>query len=275
VAFMSEARAAPTRRALRLLGEPTVIFFVIGALLFIAHRLIEGDPETIVVGQDLKADLARRFRDEQGRRPTPAELEAVLTAWKRDEALYREARRLELEQDDPAIRRFLADRMRARVAREIPRREPSDADLEHWLATHRELYEIPPRYDYEYVAFPRSAPTAERDREQFERALSSGAAPATLGRPILGGNLTAEELSERFGTAMAERIRNLPPGQWQPLENDEQLWLARLKRVTGGLPTKESLRERLVADWSFAQQQQAIERAVQAIVDRYHFEEQP
>src|SRR3954464_10304736 len=85
---------------LLLVREPVVHFFVIGALLFVAHGLIVGDPRKITVTPALEAELARRFQDQNGRAPSPAERQAALHQWQRDEALYREALREHLDRDD-------------------------------------------------------------------------------------------------------------------------------------------------------------------------------
>ena len=259
----------------RLLAEPTFVFFAIGALLFGAHRVIAGDPRTISVTPSVRADLSRRFRDHERRPPTPAELEDALSAWKRDEALYREALREHLDRDDATVRSVLADKMRARVALVLPKRTPTDAELEHWLQTHRALYETPLRYDYESIAFADSETSLERELERFSTALRAGENPASLGRPVVGGTLTDAELRARVGASVAERIPSLPIGSWQRVNGEGRVFLARVRRVVGGLPTLEELRPRLVADSTYAAEQQAIERETRRIVERYRFEERP
>jgi hypothetical protein len=270
---VSSPTTAWKRRAALLLAEPTVRFFVVGALLFAAHRLVVGNPRVVVVTSGVKADLARKFRDNNGRAPTPAELEGELRAWERDEALYREALRGRLDRNDATIRTVLADRVRARAAVGFAKREPTPAELDGWLAAHRSLYEAPRRYDYGTVAFPRADRSSPAELDRFERALKDGASASGLGRPIVGGDLTADELAKRVGAPLAARIVGLPVGQWRRLESDEALLLARVNAVEGGLPSAEVLRQRLVADWQIAQQRRAVDEAVQAIVDRYRFEE--
>jgi hypothetical protein len=263
------------RRVARLLTEPTFHFFVVGALLFLAQRLIAGDQRVIVVSSGVKADVERRFRDRTDRPPTPSELESALGAWKRDEALYREALRDRLDRDDGTIRTVLADRVRARAALARPKRDPSEADLAGWLAAHRSLYETPRRYDYQSVVFPKAQPTAAEQLEKYQQAVKKGANPTALGRPIVGGDLTAGELKERFGSDLATRLQGLPIGQWQRIDTGDALVLVRVTAVEGGLPGADELHQRLVADWSLAQQQRAVDEAVQAIVNRYRFEERP
>ncbi|WP_207217877.1 MULTISPECIES: peptidyl-prolyl cis-trans isomerase [Sorangium] len=259
----------------RLLREPVVHFLFIGALLFLAHRLIVGDPRVVVVGPGLRADVERRFRDETGRAPTEEELKAAIDRWKRDEVLYREALREGLDRQDATVRTVLADKLRARAAQQTPPREPTDAELDAWLAAHRSHYEAPLRYSFEVVAFPKSDPAAEAQRSAYRRALADGADPSTLGRPIAGGNFTRDKLTAKFGPAVSESICNLPLATWQPLETEDSLLLARVNRIEGGLPSRESIRPTLVVDWVAARKRQAADDFVESVVARYRFEEVP
>jgi hypothetical protein len=263
----------PKRLVKRLLREPTLHFFALGALLFLLHHLIVGDPRTIVVTPGVRAAVARRFQDHAGRPPTPAEAEAALADWKREEALYREALREGLDRDDATVRGVLVDKMRARAALEAPRHDPTDAELEQWLADHRASYDSPPRYDLEWVVFPRSQPASAQQRDAWERAVRGGADPKGLGRPIFGATVTADDARERFGYGLSERVRSLPLGAWQRDESPQDLLLVRLSRVEGGPATLNEVRPRLAADYALAARDQTVARAAQAIADRYRYEE--
>lgn len=263
------------RRAARLLAEPLAHFFVLGALLFVAHRLLVGDPRVIVVTPGVRAEVARRFRDSHDRAPSPSELDEGLHGWEREEALYREALRDHLDRNDATIRKFLADVVRSREARSLPQRPPTQAELDEWLATHRGVYETPRRYDYATVAFAKTDRGAAAEREAYERSMKAGTDPRTLGRNMIGGNLTAEQLNERVGPALAAQIEKLPAGRAQRAENENELLLVWVNAVEGGLPEADELHKRLLADWTFARRQTATDRAVQVIVDRYRVEERP
>jgi hypothetical protein len=274
--MVSPLPSARKPHATRLLREPIVQFFLAGALLFVAHRMIVGDPRVIVVTPGVRAEVERRFREgHEQRPPSPAELDGELRAWERDEALYREALRDHLDRNDATIRKYLADSVRGREAQGIPERHPTEAELESWFAAHRNQYETPRRYDYGAVAFPKTDRAAAADREKYEQALKAGADPRSLARPIVGGNLTAEELAERLGPALAARIQSLPVGQGERFENERDLLLVWVNAVEGGLPGADELHKRLLADWAYAVHKQATDQAVQAIVDRYRVEERP
>ncbi len=270
--------SSPTKArklTLALRSEPTVHFLALGAILFLVYHLAVGNPRIVVVTHGVKAELERHFKDANQRTPTPAELAQEIHIWEGQEALYREALRDRLDRNDSTIRALLADRIRARVALGVPRREPSQADLDAWLAARRNLYEEPRRYEYELIAFPKSEPSSARQIERYQRALQAGADPRTLGRPITGAVLDSEALRERLGSDLAARIQGLPPGSWQRLANADALLLARLVSVTGGLPAAEELRRHMLVDWQYADRQLALGRALQSIVNRYRFEERP
>lgn len=261
------------QRLVRLASDPTARFFAIGALLFVVHRLVTGDERTIVVTPGVKADVERKFRDHQHRAPTPAELQQALGDWKEEEALYREALIEELDRDDPTIRSVLADKMRARAALGVVPRKPSDAEIERFFAAHPELYAGPRRYDYESVTFPKSDADAAEQRAAFERALTEGKDARTLGRPIVGGKPDADTLRRRVGEPLSALIMSLPPGRWERAENDAGLLLVRLKGVESGVLPLAQLRPRVIADLLAAERQQAVDRAAEAVVQRFHFEE--
>jgi len=260
---------------MRLRAEPVVHFFVLGALLFAAHRWLVGDPRTIVVTPGLQQELARRFQDVRGRPPDASELSADLRQWERDEALYQEALRRRLDRDDPSVRTVLVDKMRALAAAELRERAPSEEELATWLAAHRDRYEAPLRYDFEYFKFPKAEGDARGELERVERAIGGGTNPTTLGRPLLGGNLTVADMPGRVAPQLAARLPALSPGQWQSVETEQDLLLARVKRTSGGLPSGDVLRPRLVADWTEATRREAIERILQQTVDRYRVETRP
>lgn len=259
----------------RLLREPVVHFLLVGALLFLAHRLVAGDPRVIVVGAGLQADLERQFRDLTGRAPTEAELKAAVEKWKHDEVLYREALREGLDRQDATVRTLLADKLRARAARPAAAREPTDADLDAWLASHRSRYEEPRRYEVEVVTFPKSDPAAEEQRSKYRAALADGADPGALGRPIVMFNLTRDELAARFGAPASEGICSSPLATWQALETDDRLLLARVNRTSGGLPSREELRPVLTADWVEAMKKRAVDEFIEGVLAQYEFKETP
>jgi len=256
-----------------LLREPTVHFFALAAALFVGHRLVMGDPRTIVMAPALKADILRRYQDQMGRPASSAEANAVVAAWKVDEALYREALREGIDREDPDVRKVLIAKMRERAALEARVSEPSDAELQQYLAAHRGDFESPWLYEHEYLVFPKSDPSAEQRRAEAERQLKAGSTVASLGLRGTAANVNRERIEQEFGPEVAQQITELPIGEWHALGNADHLILVRMIAKQGGAPPWEELRPQLLAAWQLSMTQKAVERATRAIAERYRLEE--
>lgn len=261
-----------TRTFPRWFREPTLHFFVIAGIVLAIQRSIQGDPRTIELSPALKADLLRRFGDQLNRAPTAGEAEAFMTAWKADEALYREALREGIDRDDATVRGVLIARMRERMLLKARPREPTRAELDEYLAQHRSEFEAPGLYEHEYVVFEKS-PGAEQARAKYHEQLSAGATPAALGLRSTAANVDRERIARDLGQAAAAAIPRLAPGQWQALESDEKLLLVRLIRIQGGLPPPDELRARLSAAWRGERAREVIDEATRAIAAQYRLEE--
>lgn len=274
-ARMAQALGVWKRSLMGLLREPTVHFFIVGALIFVTHHALGDDARRVEVGPGLRADLTRQFQDRMGKAPNSTELQAILQNWKFEEVLYREALREGLDREDASIRALLVDKLRARLADSVQVREPSDAELEAWLNQHRDLYETPMLYAYEYVVFRKEEPHAEQHRTRAAAALKSGSTPSALGLRSVSAKIHRQRIEQDFGPELCAKICSLPLGEWQSLDGPDILLLVRMSEVEGGLPSREVLQERLVADWKLAERQQAAEHKAQALLGRYRFEERP
>ncbi|HXJ23906.1 MAG TPA: peptidylprolyl isomerase [Polyangia bacterium] len=257
----------------RLWREPTLHFFLLAAALLLGHRLVAGNPRTIVITPALKADLLRRYGDQLNRPLTSAEAEACMTAWKGDEALYREALREGIDRDDPTVRSVLIAKMRERVMLRTRPAEPTESDLQQYLAQHRDQFEAPLMYEHQFVVFPKSDPQAAHKRTQDERRLSAGATTASLGLRSTAANVTRDRIEQEFGPEVAGQICRLPIGQWHELETSDRLLLVKMDGIQGGLPPPDLLHARLLAAWQGEMQQKAMAQATRRIADRYRFEE--
>jgi hypothetical protein len=258
----------------RLLREPTLHFFLLGAALFLAHRLVAGDPRTIVITPALKADVLRRFEDQMGgRRLSEKEAEALMENWRVEEALYREALREGLDREDPAVRNVLISKMRERATLQTRVSEPTEAQLQQYLAEHRDEYESPMIYEHEYVVFPKSEAGAEQKRAEAERQLKAGATTASIGLRSTVANVDRARIEQELGPDVADQITKLAPGEWHELESADRLILVKMIRKHGGPPPPEELHARLRAAWQVEIQQKAVASATKEVADRYHFVE--
>jgi hypothetical protein len=262
-----------TSKLRRLWREPTLHFFALAAAILLGQRLLAGDPRTIEITPALKADLLRRYHDQLGRPITSAEAEAFMASWKADEALYREALREGVDRDDLAVRDLLIGKMRERLLLQTRLREPTDADLQQYLESHREQFEAPLLYEHDYVAFDKRDPLAPAQRAQYQKKLFAGATPESLGLRTTAANVSRERIQQDLGPGIAEKIGHLPLGQWVELETPDRLLLVKLIRIQGGLPDAASLKAQLTGLWKAEQAQKAVNEGAKALAARYRFEE--
>jgi hypothetical protein len=99
---------------MRLLREPLLHFFVLGAAIFAAHALLSGEAprsDQVVVTRGRIDSLTAQFASTHGRPPDGAEREALIRSWVREEILCREATRLGLDREDTVIRDRLRQKM--------------------------------------------------------------------------------------------------------------------------------------------------------------------
>lgn len=205
------------------LREPLLHFAVLGLALFGVYALVGEDEAVeggvIRVSTETQARIEAQYDRRYGRPPTAAELDEAVRAWADAEMLYREARRLGLDRGDPIVRRRLTQKMQFlfEESSEVP--EPSDAELEAWIAAHADRFEQAPRTALTQVFVASSSRVVPEDRlQEIERALAEGADPATLGEAFpLGQAIAAKtqaELDRSFGPGFGEAVAELPELGW-------------------------------------------------------------
>ncbi len=270
----------PVRRFYR---EPLLHFLLLGALIFVVHRglqRLEPTGSVIVITPALRADLERELGAELGRPPKPAELSAALDTWKAEEILFREGVRLGLDKDDPLVRRRVVSKV-LELERELSfGREPTDAELDAWLAQYASRYSEPTRYDFDQVFVSGPAKEALPRANRIAAELERGAPSAGQGDPFHAGSrfeaATLASLRQIFGERFADRVAALELERWRVVESVHGLHVVKLTQVSPGrAPERERLRARLVRDWKLAQDEIVTRLAREKYGDRYVFKDAP
>ena len=150
----SGTRRAEMIRVRRLLREPLVHFLAIGAVLLAVSTWVDGNPSSgkdrIDIGPGEVESLALLFQRTWQRPPMRAELDGLIEARVREEVLYREALKLGLDRDDTVVRRRLQQKMEF-VGDELAAVEPTDAELQAFLAANAARFRQPERWSFRQV----------------------------------------------------------------------------------------------------------------------------
>ena len=266
----------------KVLREPLLHFVVLGAGLFVLFGVIGGSaeerPDRIVVSAAKVENLAELFKRTWRRPPTQEELDGLIEDHVKEEILYREALALGLERDDIVIRRRLRQKMEF-ISEDVARpAEPTEDELQAFLAEHADRFRKPSRVSFAqvYLSPDRRGEDAWSDAERLLVALDTGRSdPAEAGDPFLleqdYRELAAQDVERLFGGAFAAQVAELPVGRWSgPVESGYGLHLVLVReRIAARLPDLAEVRDAVANEWDAVRREEANRAFYEALRARY------
>ncbi len=280
------------------LRDPLVHFLLIGGVLFAAYGLLgpdANDPKSITVSRDalvtfvqyranaFQGDLFDKSLDEL----TAAELEALVDEYVREEALYREALAMGLDEGDYVIRQRVIQRLEFLLESGIDGGIDEDggrAELEAFYAESSEDYREPPVYTFAHVFFNGELRGDEEAREgarQLLTELNDQGAPfsAAIGlgdRPLYFQNYierTRDFLESHLGPDLTSALDRIEPSAstWHgPMRSPYGWHLVLLtERRPARLPRLEEIEDRVREDRDRIRVAQARRTSIDRIVEGY------
>ena len=254
---------------MRVLREPLVHFAVLGAIVFGIGAWMRPGPAPVTVSADAVEALVRAHEQRAGRTATAEERAALTEQAADDEALYREAVALRLDEGDPVIRRRLVEKMRLLVVSSADIAAPTSGELAAYRTAHPDRYAGASTVSLTQVFLRRADHARTTD---VLAQLRSGANPAGLGDPFPHGGVlkrrTEASLAGLFGQAFAHTATQLPTGVWTgPVTSSFGVHLVRVDaREASVEATDDAVRRDLEAERRTA----AGAAAVAALRERYH-----
>ena len=268
----------------RLLREPLLQFALLGALLFFASTWLQGRrhaaDQRIVIDPALVTHQRNLYQVQFGAEPDDATLAALLERHVRDEALYREGRRLGLDTEDEVIRQRVIQKMETLLTDAEPVPEPDETALRAFHAAHADRYGDLPVVTFAQLYFSDDTGRAPNARQRAATALAALRAGATVARvaaePFALGDvhtrLDAQELRRRFGDKpLADGVLAAPLAQWVgPFESGYGWHLVRVTaREPGGPQPFEAVRDEVHLHLLEDLRQRAMQRRIAALVQQY------
>ena len=271
---------------LKLLREPLIHFFLIGACIYLLYGLFaepmpEEDDKTIVVTAGEIEWMQTTWQKRWNRPPTAEEFDGLIQQYIRETVLYREALTMGLNKHDQVIRRRLAQKLEFLAKDLVALTPPTDAELQAYFDEHRGRYQEPARYTFTQVFIdPDKRGDATLDNAETIKAtlITQGEAvddAGTLGDNFMLQNYYPEkdqlEIQKLFGSGFAESLVKLSPGQWHgPVLSGYGVHLVYVSNISETPPPGfAEVRERVVQDWTSDKSEELNEKFYVSLRDRY------
>jgi len=256
------------------LHEPLLHFMLIGAAIFVFYNLQTDDSvddsNNIVISESDIDRLITLWERKWQRLPTEIELEGLIEAQIREEVLYREALAMGLDQNDTIVRRRLAQKVEFISADIASQAEPSATDLQSYLDTHADKFEVPARVSFQqvYLNADQRGVNVEQDASRLLNELAQPGSTIDVmeaGDSFMLGQqheqLTRQGVSRLFGQQFAEKVFELPVGSWQgPVVSGYGLHLVYVDtKSEAKAVTLDEVRDKVRDEW-LAQQRRKMDQ---------------
>ena len=190
-----------------LLGDRLVWFVLIGVALFGAEWAVQQrQNKVILIDLPLVEKLAVQWQAQTKSPASPAQLDALIEGYIREEILVREAVRLGLDDQDIIIRRRLAQKVEFFLGEVDPPETPDEAALQLYFEENIARYSQPVQLSFQHV-FANSQDQANRLQTDLQARSANWRA---LGQPIMlnreYASLAQADMVQLMGRAFSEAL---------------------------------------------------------------------
>ncbi len=267
----------------RLLKEPLVHFFALGAVLF-GIGIVRGEGSgpavnRIAITPGAVERLIEGFRLTWQRSPTESEFRGLVEDYLKEEVLYREALEMGLDRDDQVIRRRMRQKLEFLTADLVELFGPTDEDLQAHLDENAELYRQEAMVSFVQV-YIRHGQDPQEDGARAvalldELTTDPDADPEQMGDPFMYP-ATHRDMRERdllgvFGEEFAAQVVELPVGEWSgPVTSAFGLHVARLDALDLGRRSElAEVRDAVLRDLVIQRTREAEQRYFHGLLSQY------
>ncbi len=261
--------------------EPLLHFIIIGALVFLAFELSQGDSiveeDHIRIDAGTMAQLQAQFNRTRLRQPTDDELSKLIDNYIRDEVYYREARAMGLDQNDTVVRKRMYQKLDFLLEELTEEKTPNDEVLAQFIDSNASQFREEPHISFIQVFFNLGKnPELTRNlaRKTLVR-LNNGATPETEGDPTFEQQtyqgVTPSEIKRVFGTAFSQQLNTLEPSEWVgPVTSVYGIHIVKvINKKEGSMPPFSDIRQRAIREYKADRRQDLRDIAYKKMRERY------
>ena len=270
----------------RLLGEPLVHFFAVGALVFGAYLAFNEEPasvneQTIQISANEIRQIAIGWVAQGRPLPTQEQMQSLIDQRVAEEVLFREGLALGLDRNDEIIKRRVAQKMDFLAADIAAMQVPDRAELSEWYAAHSDEFAIPPRISFKHLYFSpdKRGSAASSDAAAAVQAIAGKAADSAeidaLADPFMlhsyYSSSTPDLILKEFGPSFSSALFKLELGGWRgPVQSGfgwHLVWIDTLE--PGRIPSFDEVQADVKSAWTDAQYAEVKRTALEEMSARY------
>jgi len=271
---------------LKLLREPLVQFFFIGAFIYLlygvfAEPVVEETDKTIVVSAGELEWMQTSWQKRWNRSPTSEELDGLVQQYIKETVLYREALTMGLNQHDTVIRRRLAQKLEFLAKDLVALTPPTEEELLTYFNEHISFYQELALYTFTQVFIDpdKHGDATLADAEKIKAMLIAKGDvienAGELGDDLMLQNYYPENdkaaIQRLFGSGFTESLTELSVGQWHgPVMSGYGVHLVYVHSVIEPpAPVFAEVRERVTVGWETARGIEFNEKFYTSLRDQY------
>lgn len=248
--------------------EPIIWFLLIGVVLFGAESYLATESETIVVDDLVRDRLSSLWLAQMGNPVAQEQLSSLVDAWIKEEVLFREAVRLNLDRDDTIIRRRLVQKLEF-LAEGVVDEPPNLEVLESFYTKNIARYSEPRRYSFSQIYFSR-----ETEAVALTASLSNQIDWKGLGEnTMLNDHYLARskrEIGNILGQQFAGKVESFVLDKWAgPFKSSFGYHIVRLERIDAAVAISlSSIEMKVLADYQAARKKSKLEDYYQSLLGK-------
>lgn len=257
----------------RWLRDPLIHFIAAGALLFVVHAWLNrgdgGSPRVVHITAGEVNWLRTVWSRQWHRSPNDDELRGIVSAYLKERMAARDAQELGLDENDPVIRRRLAQKMEFLVQDSTLLAEPNMDELRSFYELHRARYQVPAQVSFTQIFFK----TEDAARANLQKGENIGGNEPGDTSLLPGDVVRAdrEMVENSFGRTFASKVFALGPGQWHgPILSSYGFHLVQIRETHAAqVRSFDEVRAKVASDWYQERTAKAKEQYFRDLLKKY------
>lgn len=241
---------------MKIFKEPLLQFLLIGAGLFFVYNILNAKKsnDEIVIDSNIINEISAKYKMQWNREPGLQELSGLIETYLEQEVLYREAKTMNLDQNDEIIKRRLAQKMEFLSDDVSGSLEPDENALRTFYETHKDYYAKPVDYSLKQIYFSndkRRDAWNDANLALSENRTENSGDPISI--PFQYINTGADKIALELGSKFASELDSLPAGKWTgPVRSGLGVHIVFIEeKKPSGFYSFEEVSDKVKVDYSF------------------------